>query len=486
MKGDRLRLRDPLAAVRQAANQPAEGISPSLILWIGDGLAAVASLAAILRLDPWARWMGTASVKDEWPNWAWVAVPGLMLWLLARTKANRWPCRGVWPWSGHQVVEIGAILLGCWMVTGMVLYPEDLWAWTLAGGIHVVLFFLALTAMRGICQAVVLGLGGDRFRERVIFVGRSRRMERVLAESSRRMGPWQRVEGFLRDSHKSTRCEGYRALGPLEEMEGVLDRKKPTLLLVDESSVDAGELGRMAKFCVIRGVKLKTVPEGFDFWIDHRVGTSVAGIPISGWVNLRYNYPWHRALKRFMDLIGAGIGLLLLSPLFLFLALMVRLDSPGPVFIRQRRLGVYGREFGMVKFRSMRAGVENDRQVWARDDDPRCTRLGRRLRSWNLDELPQLWNVLKGEMSLVGPRPEMADLVRVFSASVHSYALRLCMKPGMTGWAAVNGFRGNTSLQERIDHDLFYIQNWSWWLDWKILLMTVIPSGSRRRPVRGD
>lgn len=485
MKGDRLRLRDPLEAVRQAAEKPVDWISPSLILWIGDGLAAVASLAAILRLDPWARWMGTASVQDEWPDWAWVAVPGLMLWLLAQAKANRWPCRGVWPWSGYQAVEIGFILLGFWMVTGGILYPGDLWAWSLAGAAHVVLFFLALTVVRGICQAVVPGLGGDKFRERLVFVGRTRRMERVLTDAGRRMGSWQTVTGFLRDSQKATGCEGYRALGPLEEMEAVFDREKPTLLLVDEASVDAKELGRIAKLCVVRGVKLKTVPESFDFWIDHRIGTSVAGVPVSGLVNLRYSYPWHRALKRATDLAGSGIGLLLLSPLFLILTVLVRLDSPGPVFIRQRRLGVHGREFWILKFRTMRAGVENDRQEWAKDNDPRFTRLGGWLRAWHLDELPQLWNVLKGEMSLVGPRPEMADLVRAFSFSVHSYALRLCMKPGMTGWAAVHGFRGNTSLQERIDHDLFYIQNWSWWLDWKILLMTVIPAGFQRRTGRG-
>ena len=485
MKGDRLRLRDPLAAVRQAADMPADWISPSLLLWIGDGLAAVASLISILRLDPWAGWMGTASVQDKWPGWAWVAVLGLMLWLLAQAKVNRWPCRGVWPWSGHQVVEIGTILLGFWVVTGGILDPEDWWAWALAGATHVFLFFLALTVIRGICQAVVPGLGGGKFRERLVFVGRTRRMERVLTDAAWRMGAWQVVKGFLRDSQKAVGCQGYRALGPLEEMEAVFDREKPTLLLVDEASVDAQELRRIAKLCVVRGVQLKTVPEGFAFWIDHRAGASVAGIPVSGWVNLRYNYPWHRALKRATDWAGAGAGLVFLSPLFLLLATLVRMDSRGPIFIRQRRLGLYGREFHILKFRSMRAGSETEPQDWARENDPRTTRLGRILREWNLDELPQLWNVWKGEMSLVGPRPEMAELVRKFAPSVHSYALRLCMKPGITGWAAVHGFRGNTSLQERIDHDLFYIQNWSWWLDWKIILMTVTPSGSKQRPGRG-
>ena len=167
-------------------------------------------------------------------------------------------------------------------------------------------------------------------------------MERVLADATRRMGSWQTVTGFLRDSHQPMGCEGYRALGPLEEMEAVMDREKPTLLLVDEASVDAKELGRIAKLCVVRGVQLKTVPEGFAFWIDHRVGASVAGIPVSGWINLRYEYPWNRALKRTMDFFGAGVGLVLLFPVFVLLALLVRLESPGPIFIRQRRLGVHG------------------------------------------------------------------------------------------------------------------------------------------------
>jgi hypothetical protein len=175
-----------------------------------------------------------------------------------------------------------------------------------------------------------------------------------------------------------------------------------------------------------------------------------------------------------MDIAGALVGIVVSIPIILLLALMIRLESKGPVWIRQKRAGLEGRTFWIYKLRSMRAGVEEDPQSWAANDDPRCTRLGKWIRRFSLDELLQFWCVLRGDMSLVGPRPEMAELVVTFCESVHSYGLRFRMKPGMTGWAAIHGFRGNTSLQERIDYDLYYIQNWSFSLDVKILLVTFL------------
>lgn len=171
--------------------------------------------------------------------------------------------------------------------------------------------------------------------------------------------------------------------------------------------------------------------------------------------------------------MGALVGIVISAPIILLLALLIRLESKGPVWIRQKRVGRNGKSFWIYKLRSMKAGVEEDPHSWAANDDPRCTRLGKWIRKFSLDELPQFWCVLKGDMSLVGPRPEMAELVAKFCESVHSYGLRFRMKPGMTGWAAIHGFRGNTSLQERIDYDMYYIQNWSWLGDLKILVVTL-------------
>jgi len=179
--------------------------------------------------------------------------------------------------------------------------------------------------------------------------------------------------------------------------------------------------------------------------------------------------------KRGFDLVGASLLLLLASPVLLLIALATRLGSDGPVLYGQERMGLDGRLFRMLKFRTMRAGAEAESgPVWTRADDPRRTRLGGFLRRTSLDELPQLWNVLRGEMSLVGPRPERPVFIERFRHEVPGYMLRHKVKAGMTGWAQVHGWRGDTSLHERIEHDIHYIQNWSVSFDLKILFRTVV------------
>jgi Undecaprenyl-phosphate glucose phosphotransferase len=181
---------------------------------------------------------------------------------------------------------------------------------------------------------------------------------------------------------------------------------------------------------------------------------------------------WNAVLKRGFDLAVSAAGLVVLSPVLLVLAILVRLDSHGPVFYRQERVGMNGRRFSMLKFRSMRVDAEAHGPGWSTAQDPRRTRLGEVLRRYSLDELPQLWNVLVGDMSLVGPRPERPMYVERFRGSIPRYMLRHHVKAGMTGWAQVNGLRGDTPLEDRIEYDLYYIKNWSLAFDLKIILLT--------------
>ncbi len=183
---------------------------------------------------------------------------------------------------------------------------------------------------------------------------------------------------------------------------------------------------------------------------------------------------WRRAAKRLMDIVGATVGLILLSPLMLLTAILIKLDSPGPAFYVQERMGLDARSFPMLKFRSMRQDAEASGPGWTRPGDPRVTRIGSILRRLNVDELPQLINVLLGEMSLVGPRPERPVYVAQFRRSIPRYMDRHREKAGMTGWAQVNGLRGDTSIAERTKYDLWYIENWSLLLDIKILLRTLV------------
>jgi Undecaprenyl-phosphate glucose phosphotransferase len=184
---------------------------------------------------------------------------------------------------------------------------------------------------------------------------------------------------------------------------------------------------------------------------------------------------FNSVVKRVIDVIISTIALVLLSPVIGAIGALVRLTSPGPVFYRQERMGLDGKSFTIVKFRSMYDNAERDTgPVWTMRNDPRVTPFGRFLRRSNLDELPQLWNVLRGDMSIVGPRPERPHFVEQFKHRIPQYMLRHKVKAGLTGWAQVNGWRGNTPLEKRIEYDLYYIENWSVRLDLKIMWLTLV------------
>jgi Undecaprenyl-phosphate glucose phosphotransferase len=201
--------------------------------------------------------------------------------------------------------------------------------------------------------------------------------------------------------------------------------------------------------------------------------TNLDGLPVVG-LRESPHFGLNVVVKRSMDIVLSLAALLILSPLFLLVSILVKLTSPGPVFYRQERCGLNGKTFPMLKFRSMAVDAElKTGAIWARKDDPRRTPLGSFLRRTSLDELPQFINVLRGDMSLVGPRPERPVFIQRFSKTIPSYNARHCVKAGITGWAQVHGWRGNTSLRKRVQYDLYYITHWTPWLDLRILWMTI-------------
>jgi len=219
-------------------------------------------------------------------------------------------------------------------------------------------------------------------------------------------------------------------------------------------------------------VRLSLIPFFNDFFPTHvrmeRVGKSklidMRATPLD---NLMAG-----AVKRVIDICGSVFGIIVLSPVMLITAIGVKLSSPGPILFKQDRIGLNKKPFKMLKFRSMRVNT-TEQTGWSTDTDPRKTKFGSIIRKFSIDELPQLFNVLKGDMSLVGPRPEVPHYVRQFKEDVPLYLLRQQIRPGMTGWAQVNGLRGDTSIEERVKYDIWYIENWSLWLDIKILFKTV-------------
>jgi exopolysaccharide biosynthesis polyprenyl glycosylphosphotransferase len=201
---------------------------------------------------------------------------------------------------------------------------------------------------------------------------------------------------------------------------------------------------------------------------------SLEDIPLLGISRWPLDRFWNRMLKRMEDVAGAVVGLVITAPIMAVAAVLIRMDSPGPVFYRQERCGEGGRLFGLYKLRTMQQDAESSSgPVFTVENDPRRTRVGAILRHWNIDELPQFWNVLNGDMSLVGPRPERPHFVEQFREEISRYMWRHVSKPGLTGWAQVNGLRGNTSIQERIKYDLYYLENWSLTFDFKILAKTL-------------
>lgn len=219
-------------------------------------------------------------------------------------------------------------------------------------------------------------------------------------------------------------------------------------------------------------IEVKVVPSIYEFITLRAEAEMFDGLPV---ITLQGTplYGWNIVLKRVADIVGATLALLITGPMLLFVAGLIKLTSPGPIFYRQERMGLDGKRFQMLKFRTMHADHAGDTVLLTPQDDPRVTSLGRWLRRTSIDELPQFWNVLKGDMSIVGPRPERSWVVEEVRKEIPLYMLKHKMKAGITGWAQINGWRGNTSLEMRIQHDLYYIEHWSIWFDFKIMLLTV-------------
>ena len=274
-------------------------------------------------------------------------------------------------------------------------------------------------------------------------------------------------------AEQSSENPGSKFLGSLEELPQIIQQQRIDQVFISLSLKEQHRLEELKDLLSEQWVDVRIVPDLGSFRTLHTDVESFAGMPLVTLVQSPMT-GWNQMLKRMLDLAGAILALILFSPLMLLIAFLVKITSPGPILYRQQRMGLDGKTFFTLKFRSMRQDAEKQTgAVWATENDTRRTTLGVYLRRFNLDELPQLFNVLNGEMSLVGPRPERPVLIEEFKSKIPNYMLRHKVKAGITGWAQINGWRGNTSLEKRIEHDLYYIERWSVWLDLKILLLTV-------------
>jgi Undecaprenyl-phosphate glucose phosphotransferase len=337
-----------------------------------------------------------------------------------------------------------------------------------------------------VLNLVVLGFSRMVFREilrllrrlgynqrHVVVIGAGALGQRVVEMLQTHPELGMKVRGYLsrNEAKVGQTFQGVPVIGTFQQADDFLNRQVDVVFLCLPPEVE-NEAERLMEILSGTTAEVKIIPSIYEFITLRAEAEIFSGLPI---ITLQGSplYGWNIFLKRWFDVAGAMVALGLTFPLMAIIGLLIKITSPGPVLYRQKRVGLDGRSFEIIKFRTMNINAESETgPVWAQLGDARCTGIGKILRQTSLDELPQFWNVLKGEMSIVGPRPERPEFIQQFREQFPQYNLRHTMKAGITGWAQVNGLRGNTSWEKRLAHDIYYIENWSLWLDLKIMLLT--------------
>jgi exopolysaccharide biosynthesis polyprenyl glycosylphosphotransferase len=308
---------------------------------------------------------------------------------------------------------------------------------------------------------------------RLLIVGAGPEGQDLVSRVNRR--PWlgYEVVGFVDDKQGRTRARGAPVLGKTTQLGEIVDEHRVDEVIIALPEAPRQQLVSLVSQCHRDGLTIRVYPDVFQIMASEVQVSDLDGLPLLTMRDVALR-GWRRSVKRIVDIVISVTALVVLSPLLLVLAVLVKLESEGPAFYVQERMGLDARPFPIVKFRSMRQGAEAETgAVWARRDDPRRTRLGHFMRKYNLDELPQLINVLLGHMSIVGPRPERPEFVAEFERQIPRYMERHRERAGITGWAQINGLRGDTSIEERTKYDLYYIENWSLLFDFKIMARTL-------------
>ena len=309
----------------------------------------------------------------------------------------------------------------------------------------------------------------------VLLVGYSRAAEEYI-DRIRSNPQWGYVVHAILDdvTPRGTLYKGIKVVGRIDNLEIILPENKLDEIAITLPLSQYSRLEDIVAQCEKSGVHTKFIPD-YNSIIPSRPYTEdLMGLPV---INIRHvplTRMSNRAVKRTVDIAGALVGLILSSPLMLLIAILVKATSEGPVIFAQERIGRHNKPFRMYKFRSMhRTDGQGNTADWTVENDPRVTKVGRFIRRTSLDELPQLFNILRGDMSLVGPRPEQTKYVEEFKEKIPRYMIKHQVRPGLTGWAQVNGLRGDTSIEKRIDYDLYYIENWTLGFDIRVLFLTI-------------
>ncbi len=309
----------------------------------------------------------------------------------------------------------------------------------------------------------------------VILVGYSRAAESYIDRIFANPQWGYYIHGILDDSMEvGTMYKKVPVIGTLNQLENFLSRMTLDEIGITLSIAEYEKLEMLVATCEKSGVHTKFVPDYHNFIPTRPYTEDLFGLPVINIRNVPLSNTFNQLVKRLVDVLGALFAIIIFSIPMVIVALLIKLSSEGPVIFTQIRVGKHNRTFKMYKFRSMVLQKEGEeKKAWTTSSDPRVTGIGKFIRRTSIDEFPQFFNVLKGDMSLVGPRPERPYFVEKFKEEIPRYMIKHQVSPGLTGWAQINGYRGDTSIRKRIDHDLYYIENWTLGLDFKIMFLTV-------------
>lgn len=343
------------------------------------------------------------------------------------------------------------------------------------------IFFLVInvvaeTAVRNLIRYVLRDMRKKGYNQKhVILVGYSRAAEEYIDRVINNPQWGYTIRGILDDEIEAgTMYKGIKVIGRIANLMIILPQNR-----LDEIAITLGlneyyRLEEIVALCEKSGVHTKFIPDYNNIIPTKPYTEDILGLPV---INIRHvplTNTFNAAVKRMMDIIGSVCGIIVASPVMLVACLFIKLTSPGPLIYKQERVGLHNKNFWMYKFRSMEVQPESaEKKAWTTKNDPRVTGVGKFMRRTSIDELPQLFNILKGDMSLVGPRPERPFFVEKFREEIPRYMVKHQVRPGLTGWAQVNGYRGDTSIRKRIEYDLYYIENWTVGFDIKIMFLTI-------------
>ncbi|MDP6792880.1 MAG: undecaprenyl-phosphate glucose phosphotransferase, partial [Anaerolineales bacterium] len=338
------------------------------------------------------------------------------------------------------------------------------YAWVLT-----IVFVLLGRGLHSRVIALLRGRGIGLQRLLVLGLGDAATVVIQKVTRSRRLG--YKLVGLVGGTDAPSHVLGVPVIGHSDDLQELVEAYEIDEVIIARPDATREELLGLIARCQHGSVSVKVIPDVYEIMAGEVSVDDLGGLPLLTVRDIALR-GWRMSLKRIVDLIISAAGMILLSPLMMLVAGLIKFGSDGPVFFFQNRVGLDGKDFKIFKFRSMRTDASEERQ-WTVAEDPRRTGLGRFIRRFSIDELPQLINVVLGDMSLVGPRPEQPQFVEHFQERIPRYMERHREKAGITGWAQVNGLRGDTSIEDRTRYDLWYVENWSLWLDVKIILRTV-------------